>query len=73
MAELQTGEGRSDDFLPALNALIARAGTPQPERPVARCNRPAGGDEAAAGERTPTLRNQIGGMVFAPPAFEGRA
>ena len=36
MAELQTGEGRSDDFLPALNALIARAGTPQPERPVAQ-------------------------------------
>jgi hypothetical protein len=43
MAELQTSEGRRDDFPPALNALIARACTPQPDRPVALWDPPASG------------------------------
>jgi hypothetical protein len=43
MAELQTGEDRRDDFPPALNALIARAGTPQPGRPVEQWDPPASG------------------------------
>ena len=43
MAELQTGEDRTDDFSPALNALIARAGVPQLERPVAQWDPPVSG------------------------------
>ena len=43
MAELQTGEDRTNDFPPALNALIARAGRSAPERPVAQWNPPVTG------------------------------
>ncbi len=35
MAEPRTGEDQAGEFSPALNALIARAGTLAPERPVA--------------------------------------
>ena len=43
MTELQTGEDRTDDFPPALNALIARAGRSAPKRPVEQWNPPATG------------------------------
>ena len=43
MAELQTGEDRKGDFPPALNALIARAGAPQPVRAVAQWDPQASG------------------------------
>lgn len=43
MSALQTGEDRGEDFPPALNALIARAGTPARERPVAQWDPPATG------------------------------
>ena len=36
MAEFKTGEDRTDDFPPALNALIARAGVAAAVRPVAQ-------------------------------------
>ncbi len=43
MAELQTGEDRTDDFPPALNALIARAGRAAAVRAVAQWDPPASG------------------------------
>ena len=43
MAELQTGEDRTEDFPPALSALIARAGTPAPERQVEQWDPPVTG------------------------------
>lgn len=43
MAELQTGEDWTDDFPPALNALIARAGRSAPERPVEQWDPPISG------------------------------
>ena len=43
MAELQSGEDRTGDFPPALNALIARAGKPAPERPVEQWDPPVSG------------------------------
>ena len=43
MAELQSGEDRTEDFPPALNALIARAGMPVRERPVEKWDPPVTG------------------------------
>ena len=43
MAELQTGEDRTDNFPPALNALIARAGMAAAERPVEQWDPPVSG------------------------------
>ena len=43
MAKLQSGEDRTEDFPPALNALIARAGKPAPERPVEQWDPPVTG------------------------------
>ncbi len=43
MSELQTGEDRADDFPPALNALIERAGRGAGGRPVDRWDPPGSG------------------------------
>jgi hypothetical protein len=43
MAELQSGEDRTDNFPPALQVLITRAGMSAPVRPVAQWNPPVAG------------------------------